>query len=320
MTTTEAPSAHRRHEGFSHEALFYVGDDDFLDATLAFIREGLAGDEAMLVVVSAAKIARLKAELGPDAGRVGFGDMDAIGTNPARIIPAWRDFVDEHGVDGRSFRGIGEPIWAGRTPAELAECQRHESLLNLAFADSGSWRLLCPYDTVALDDDVIAEAMRSHATLVDGDDERVSPDFVGLDAIAAPFDWPLPDPPPHAVSMVFDLGPLHTVREFVARHATDAGLSAGRVADLVVAVNELATNSLRHGGGQGLLRTWLDDDSVICEISDDGRIEDPLVGRERRSMDSVGGRGLWIANQLCELVQVRTFETGSVVRVHMRRS
>ena len=103
------------HEGFSHEALFYTGDDDFLDATLGFIREGLAGDEAMLVVVSATKIAKLKAELGADAGRVGFGDMTAIGTNPARIIPAWRDFVDEQGVDGRPLRGIGEPIWAGRT-------------------------------------------------------------------------------------------------------------------------------------------------------------------------------------------------------------
>ena len=65
--------------------------------------------------------------------------MAEIGANPACIIPAWRDFVDECAEAGRAIRGIGEPIWADRSPAELVECQRHESLLNLAFADTRSF-------------------------------------------------------------------------------------------------------------------------------------------------------------------------------------
>lgn len=64
---------------------------------------------------------------------------------------------------------------------------------------------------------------------------------------------------------------------------------------------------------------WHDRESVICEVCDAGRIMDPLAGRRRPAKDPVGGRGLWIANQLCELVQVRTFLTGSVVRLHVRR-
>jgi hypothetical protein len=78
------------------------------------------------VVVSAAKIGLLRSALGCDADRVAFADMADVGANPARIIPAWRDFVAGNDLDRRRARGIGEPIWAGRSPAELVECQRHE--------------------------------------------------------------------------------------------------------------------------------------------------------------------------------------------------
>ena len=88
--------------------------------------------------------------------------MEVVGRNPARIIPAWSRFVADHAGSGGGMRGIGEPIWAGRTDAELSECQLHESLINLAFAAADDFRLICPYDTDALPEDVIAEARRSH--------------------------------------------------------------------------------------------------------------------------------------------------------------
>jgi hypothetical protein len=56
---------------------------------------------------------------------------------------------------------------------------------------------------------------------------------------------------------------------------------------------------------------------VICEISDAGSIADPLVGRENPPVDRLGGRGLWMANQLCDLVQVRSGAFGTVVRLHV---
>jgi hypothetical protein len=39
-------------------------------------------------------------------------------------------------------------------------------------------------------------------------------------------------------------------------------------AALVLAVDEVATNSLRHGGGRGTLRIWRDADAVVCEVRD----------------------------------------------------
>ena len=113
----------------------YAGMADFVAGTVPFIRGGLEAGEPVLVVESASKIALLRGELGPDAESVLFADMSGVGANPARIIPAWRDFVSQHGGPGRRVRGIGEPIWKERGPAELIECQRHESLLNTAFAE-----------------------------------------------------------------------------------------------------------------------------------------------------------------------------------------
>ena len=87
-------------------------------------------------MVGTEKIAALRDELGDRATEVRFADMLDVGANPARIIPAWRAFVDEHGGEGRPVRGIGEPIWAGRSADEMTECERHEALLNLAFVDA----------------------------------------------------------------------------------------------------------------------------------------------------------------------------------------
>src|SRR5207247_6150928 len=111
---------------------------------------------------------------------------------------------------------------------------------------------------------------------------------------------------------------LSVVRAFVAGRAEDAGLAAGRTMDLVLAVDEVAANSIRYGGGLGTLRIWRDDDGLVCEVRDRGRIEAPLVGRERPSLEREGGWGLWIVNQLCDLVQLRTFADGSVVRLPVR--
>jgi anti-sigma regulatory factor (Ser/Thr protein kinase) len=105
-------------------------------------------------------------------------------------------------------------------------------------------------------------------------------------------------------------------RQFVGGWGTQPPARAG---DLVLIVNEVATNSVRHGGGSGVLRVWEESSWLICEVSDAGRIEDPLVGREKPWAGSGSGFGLWLANQLCDLVQIRTFASGSVVRLHVLR-
>src|ERR1700676_4994488 len=109
--------------GFRHEALLYSGWAEFVAGTVPFIRGGLEAGEPVLVVETAAKIDTLRVALGGDAEDVLFADMLEVGSNPARIIPAWHDFVERQGAAGRRLRGIGEPIWKGRSAAELVEAQ-----------------------------------------------------------------------------------------------------------------------------------------------------------------------------------------------------
>src|SRR5947209_12165406 len=243
----------RRAMPFRHEALFYSVRDDFVRRTAVFLRDAVATEEPALVVVDAAKIALLREELDGAAHAVHFADMAEVGSNPARIIPAWREFVTRHAPTGRRLRGIGEPICPERTAAELAECERHESLLNFAFAGSPSWWLLCPYDTEALDPAVVEEARRTHPFVLEDGIGRESTDYYGLSAVAAPFAEPLPEPPASAQELDFGAGPLEALRWLVGRAAADAGLDASRAADIVLAVHELATNTMRHGGGRGTL-------------------------------------------------------------------
>jgi anti-sigma regulatory factor (Ser/Thr protein kinase) len=311
MTQVDLDRAYR------HEAMLYADEDGFVTGVSSFVREGVEAGEPVLVVVQSHKIDLLRDALGADADAVGFADMAEVGRNPARIIPAWREFVDQH--PGLRLRGIGEPICASRGGEELVECQRHESLLNLAFADAQDFHLLCPYDTSALPDHVLEEAERSHSHLTRGGERFESKSFRQLDEVMRPFAAPLPDPPEQPHWQVFQAGTLSAVRDFVMQRAAEAGLPRRDTEDLVLAANEIASNSVRHGGGGGILRIWEDDGSVICEVDDRGRIDGPLVGRVRPEATQQSGYGVWLANQLCDLVQVRCFDTGSAVRLHKRR-
>ena len=306
-------------DGFRHEALLYEGYGGFVKDVGEFIRLGVAQGEALLVVVTPDKSDLLRAHLGPVADSVRFEDMAEVGANPARILPVWSDFVAEQTGAGREFRGVGEPVWGPRSAEELAECARHEALLNLAFANGSSWRLACPYDRATLDQSVVDEARRNHPIIsIDGSQE-VSEPFRGMDAAKEPFDEPLPDPRGPTRTLWFgDVRDVRRVREFVRELAVAAGLEHGRVEDLVLAADEIAANSLRHGGGQGVLRVWKQEHALICEVSDRGDLDEPLAGRQRPEANRASGMGLWIANHVCDLVQLRSTPEGSIVRLHMR--
>jgi anti-sigma regulatory factor (Ser/Thr protein kinase) len=298
--------------GFRHEALIYADAEEFLDGTVPFLRGALEAGEPALVAVSRARAGLLEAELGDDAAAIHFADMEALGRNPARIIPFWREFVDEHG--GRPVSGIGEPVWPGRDRHEIDECQRHEALLNRAFADSPPvWSLLCPYDGGALEDEVLEKVGASHPHVAREGLISASADYVeGIDC----FSGELPGRPPVMVAIDFRRDGLAQVRRRVEGAAELTGLAARSRADLVLAASELAANSIVHGGGGGTLRIWRNGERLVVEIEDRGLVEGPLVGRVRPGPTELGGRGLWIANQLCDLVQIRSGAHGTTVRLH----
>jgi anti-sigma regulatory factor (Ser/Thr protein kinase) len=304
---------------FDHEAICYSGKEEFVSRTVPLVVEGVESDEAVCVAVPEPRLSLLRDALGDLGTRVTFVDMAKVGANPARIIPFWQSFVSLHG-DGAAVRGIGQPLWEGRSAEETVECQRHEALINLAFAGSSDVRILCPYDTKANDAAVVEEARHSHPLIVDGNGREASEDYRNLEEVMKPFDAPLSEPPKEAHRFDFGRKDLQAIREIARSTALGAHLDRSSAEDLVLAVNEVATNSIKHGGGSGTLRAWSSRNDVVCEVRDSGLISDPLAGRLMPDSNSSSGRGLWMANSLCDLVQIRALPEGNVVRLHRHLS
>ncbi|MHA6763988.1 anti-sigma factor RsbA family regulatory protein [Streptacidiphilus sp. PAMC 29251] len=312
---TQSSTAADPGTGFRHELYAYRGEGQFLQGALAFIDDARAGSETVLVAVTEARERLLRVEL-EDRGATGgvtFLDVAALGRNPGRLIPAWQEWITKHAAEGHAVRGISESSWEQRTAPETEELHYHERLMNLAFAQSPAWWLLCPYDSTALDRAVLEAAGRCHPQALTAGGHGANPAFVEEPFAFADLSAPC-DP---AQELLFRTGELAAVRAKVTACATEHGMDATRLQELLIAATEAASNSNKYGGGRGTLRTWAQDGTLICEFHDSGHIQDPLIGRVRPTIDQHGGRGMWLVHQLCDLVQIRsTPDSGTTVRLH----
>jgi len=192
-------------------------------------------------------------------------------------------------------------------------------LLNLAFDGGQPWHLLCPYDVDGLDDQVIEAAHHTHPFVAEDRERSEKTVHSHTPPSAQPFEGALPAPSSTVREVDFSTGDLAALRHLLAEWTTTEMLGPQASEDLVLAVNELATNSIRYGGGGGRLLLWREHDTLICEVHDAGHIKDPLIGRSRPGPDEHTGRGLWLVNELCDLVQIRSSPAGSTIRVHKHR-
>jgi anti-sigma regulatory factor (Ser/Thr protein kinase) len=127
---------------------------------------------------------------------------------------------------------------------------------------------------------------------------------------------PLPSPPPGTPALAYREDPA-AARRFARTWAAAAGLTEPGLTDLIIAVGELAANTLRHTAGPGTIRLWAEPGEVICEVSDTGYIRDDLAGRRCPPADAGRGQGLWVVHQVCDRVEMRTGPGGTVFRLHL---
>ena len=322
-TVTALPDrAARPHRTYRHECWLYHGDTEFQGMVLPFIADGLARDQPVMVAVPEPRLHAVRDALGGDAEKVVWADMADLGANPARIIPAWQEFTEKYRGDRRPIRGIGQPIWAGRGPAEIVESQFHEALLNLAVPPDTPLWLLCPYDTTTLPDRVVDEALRSHPVLADAGAYRGSTHYGGADHAGALFNEPLPEPAAPTTVIAFDPD-RHRHVDRLIEAAAAAGVTADRAAKLAAAAGEIAT-AAHHDSGRIRIRLWHDHTAVLCEITDPAVLANPMTGRCATPTTGTGvnprDRSIRLANDLCDLVQVRSGPDGTTVRIHTRLS
>jgi anti-sigma regulatory factor (Ser/Thr protein kinase) len=303
--------AESRLPAFAHMIYPYAGTGEYLSGTLAYIDRARQAGATVVIAAPENRRADFGGQL-PDDEHVIFMDITAIGRNPGRLIPAWREWISQKAATS-VVHGINEPTWAAprRTAAQLSEARYEEWLLNLAFAQAPAWSLLCPVDTVGRQPEVIEAMTRCHPLVWNGTDRVASADY-----LADAFDFDdLPEPPSNAVRIPYSLANLAELREQVLRWAVEY-VPIKRARDLTLSVSEVATNSIRYGGGTGTLAFWREDGALVCDLRDSGVISDPLAGWVRPDPDRLGGRGLWFVRQLCDLVQIRSApERGTCARL-----
>lgn len=296
---------------FTHRALFYRGDAEYLAGTVPFVMEGLAIGEPVAVSVPPGNLALLRRALAGDADRVRMLDMTEAGRNPGRIIPGvLLAFADDD--PGRRVRIIGEPIWAARSEVEYPACAQHEALINHAFAGRPV-TILCPYDAAGLGGTALADAERTHPILEDATGARGSRRYAPNTVVAA-YNRALP-PPSGAVALTVkaDVG-LPRLRSVVRDAGRSAGLSTDRADDAALALTELACNGVVHGGGTAEVLVGIDGESLHCQVFDSGHLDDPLAGRRPAPVDQVNGRGLLLVNHIADLVRTHTSSVGTTIQ------
>jgi len=303
--------AHAGGRGLSHLAFLYRDASEYLEHVLAFIREGLARAEPVLAALPGDLGWRLRADLGAADRQLAVADVNELGRNPARITLALGTFAGEHA--GQQVRIVTEPLWPARTDAETAEVMKHEALVQLSAA-AVNGQILCAYDASRLSPARIDGACHAHPEILERGRRRPSS---GYGAGTGPSrEAELPPPPASAEFIAYD-SQLRPVRALARSYGERAGLSTDRCADLVLAVSEIAANTLAHTDGGGTVQIWTSGHVVVCQVHDGGRITDPMAGRKRPPPDAPG-QGLWVVNHVCDLVEMRSGPAGTTTRLHIR--
>jgi anti-sigma regulatory factor (Ser/Thr protein kinase) len=301
-----------------HRALLYDTPDQFLAAAVPFVTEGLNRGDSVIAVTSDVNADLLRQRLNGGADRVTFLQAAQWYDAPGRTLAAYHSRLDQLAEGSTCLRVIGEPIWTGLDPLETTEWGRYESVVNVSLAACPVW-IMCGYDRRSLPTSVVDDARRTHPELAIGELFESSETYADPASYYAEHNGSLTERPSSGVEWLPITGDLVPMRAFVALHAARLGLPADQLDDFLLSVNEVATNALRHGGGHGDVRLWATERRVICEVSDSGGADDKFLGFLRPDPHGERGHGLWIARQLCDLLEIHTGGPGTTVRIHMRK-
>jgi anti-sigma regulatory factor (Ser/Thr protein kinase) len=293
---------------FSHSAFLYEDEAEYTVTIGRFVREGLRRGDDIAIAVSSGTMGRLRRTLGRDAGSVRFLAADKWHLRPVRTIAAWTNLL--RAAEAPFTRVVSHIPYEG----PHASWVRFEAALNRSL-DGLDGHLLCPYDRRVLPEDLLAAADRTHPTVHDDGRWRDSAGYQAPERVLAE----VPEPPfPVTGDPVLALpvsGAIARLRtEVRARSNAERWLPPDRTECLLLALSEIATNGIRHGGTRRELRLWVTHEAVVCEMTDDGDAPPgPLAGYLPPTPGMVGGMGLWLVQQLCDALSIR--QSGGITRV-----
>ena len=303
----------------THRALVYRDASRFVDAVGAFVRDGVEREECVLAALSAEKLDWLRDDLGADAAAVDFADERALYERHGPMLGAVLGYLEDHSESRPGqVRIVAEQALARRDPAGVRAYMRYEAASNVAYARFHA-AVLCPYDAASLSDAIVQDALRTHPEVLDGGTARPSERYVDPRAFVRERAVIRPVPAgltPIALELPDDVA---GARALARAHAEAAGAPREAVGDLELAVSEVATNALVHGRGPRLVWFYLDDGDLVCQVHDGGPgPADPLQGYLPPDIRRLRGRGLWLAHQLCDIVEIAGDRAGTDVQLRLK--
>jgi anti-sigma regulatory factor (Ser/Thr protein kinase) len=301
----------RRTDAGWHEAVPCSSPADLAAQLAPRVMAAVTARDPVVAVLADDARAELSAVLGGGADAVDFQDPREV-----HDVPGFTVAVRWARTSRRIVNPGGRALVIGQQLDELPGCgPEHWARLDIGLdvAIVGlPVTVLCPFPE---DSPELGRVHATHPVLATADGYAPSPGY--RPPLEAVVDHPPPPPPdlgPPAAELAFGADELMELRHLVAAVATRHGLGSERVADLVLAVNELASNSVEHGPGSGRLRIWTGN-GVVAEVADSGRMDVPFPGLALPPPEGVRGRGLWLASELCDVLQVWSTADGTVLRV-----
>ena len=311
----------RAHPGYPHEALFHRDADELAAGLAPVVRDALTAGHTVLLAARPTTVAVVRDAVGDDPRLRVLVRTDELAARPPALLDAVRRLGREAVAAGAPWvRLVGE-VESGPSWRWAFEMCRTEAVSNRVMATE-PMSTLCLYDTRRLPADMVERARRTHPSLAGADGVRPNPDFTDqadfLRGLPVPHEPAQDREPVLAADGITDFIGL---RHRLAGVLHGFGRDRDTTEDFLLAVDEMASNGVRHGRPPVSVRLWVDDDSVVCTITDDGPgVTDPFAGYGPAHGEDLsrGGMGLWLARQLCDGVDVWRDAEGATVRLSTR--
>lgn len=298
-----------------HAAAFHSGPDDLLHRLVNLVADARSHGEPVALAVRADTETALRETLGDTAGVVSLGR------------PAGPDAGSGQTVAGNRARELRELVGTGVQATVAVEHDdtldgvdgrfwtELDAAVNVALADLPI-RMTCFFPELALHREILDGARENHPHLLVAGRLQANPDHRDPREVLARRPAATPDllGPPD-LDLLFDAWQLHAARAAVERAVHAVGYGGERGEDIVLAINEVATNAVEHGAAQARLCLWANPDGLACEVHDTGSLRDPLPGLRAPHPAEARGRGVWIARQLCDVLHVWSDDDGTHVRL-----
>ncbi|MHA6794638.1 ATP-binding protein [Pseudonocardia bannensis] len=300
-----------------HAVGFHSSTDDLVGQMVPLVTAALDRGEPVALAVGPTTERALHDALGGSAGLIGLSEPDTVTRGSGQTMAARRarelreltagavpvTVVSEHNSRLDGFDGRYWTEW--------------DAAVNVAMGELPV-SLICFYPELPLHLEILDGARRNHPLVLAGGELRHNPehrcprDVLRSTPAAAPM---LLGPPDRALT--YTAWQLHEVRRAVEHLVTEAGsFEESRIEDIVLAVNEVATNAVEHGTSEAQIALWICEEGLVCEVHDGGDLTEPLPGLCAPHPSDPRGRGVWIARQLCDVLHVWRNADGTHVRMH----